>query len=353
MKLRGRFTLTLALAALVPIAVAAVVTRQRDRGELPRRLPGDARRSAEAAIEREVERLAAAGRRRGDVAREPRPPVRRRPAARSRQGADGLAARDAARELREQAGPTMRGLSLDVLTITGPDDVVLVLAALPAASIGESEPAEVRERADQRPAAGVLRRATRSSERTPASRPCSSREAARSGRATAATRSRCRGRPPRRPTICSSPCAATGRVDARIVAPNRRGAGAAAAPGLGASSRRTRRSACRCSAPTAQPVAFIEVAVSDGDLDQRAAANITLISAALALGALGAVVLIGLLVARRTARDLDRLVEGSLAAARGDLDHRVPVRAQRRGRRGRERVQLHDGGSARRRRSGS
>jgi two-component system nitrogen regulation sensor histidine kinase NtrY len=37
--------------------------------------------------------------------------------------------------------------------------------------------------------------------------------------------------------------------------------------------------------------------------------------------------LIGLLVARRTARDLDRLVEGSLAAARGDLDHRVPVRS--------------------------
>jgi len=39
-------------------------------------------------------------------------------------------------------------------------------------------------------------------------------------------------------------------------------------------------------------------------------------------------VLIGLLVARRTARDLDQLVAGSLAAARGDLDHRVPVRSE-------------------------
>jgi two-component system, NtrC family, nitrogen regulation sensor histidine kinase NtrY len=48
----------------------------------------------------------------------------------------------------------------------------------------------------------------------------------------------------------------------------------------------------------------------------------------LALGALGAVVLTGLLVARRTAGDLDLLVEGSLAAARGDLEHRVPVRAK-------------------------
>jgi nitrogen fixation/metabolism regulation signal transduction histidine kinase len=38
--------------------------------------------------------------------------------------------------------------------------------------------------------------------------------------------------------------------------------------------------------------------------------------------------LIGLLVARRMARDLDLLVEGSLAASRGDLDHRVPVRSK-------------------------
>jgi two-component system, NtrC family, nitrogen regulation sensor histidine kinase NtrY len=39
-------------------------------------------------------------------------------------------------------------------------------------------------------------------------------------------------------------------------------------------------------------------------------------------------VLIGLFVARRTARDLDALVQGSLAASRGDLDHRVLVRSR-------------------------
>jgi nitrogen fixation/metabolism regulation signal transduction histidine kinase len=76
-----------------------------------------------------------------------------------------------------------------------------------------------------------------------------------------------------------------------------------------------------------KPVAFVEVAVSDGGLDQ-VLRQITLTSALLALGALIGVVLIGLFVARRTARDLDRLVEGSLAAARGDLDHRVPVRSK-------------------------
>ena len=75
------------------------------------------------------------------------------------------------------------------------------------------------------------------------------------------------------------------------------------------------------------PVATIELAVSDGDM-ARVLRNITLTSAGLAAVALIGVVLIGLLVARRTARDLDQLVAGSLAAARGDLDHRVPVRSE-------------------------
>jgi signal transduction histidine kinase len=75
------------------------------------------------------------------------------------------------------------------------------------------------------------------------------------------------------------------------------------------------------------PVAFVEIAVSDGNLD-AVLRKLTITSAGLALAALGAVVLIGLLVARRMARDLDLLVEGSLAASRGDLDHRVPVRSR-------------------------
>nr|MBA2322164.1 HAMP domain-containing protein [Deltaproteobacteria bacterium] len=79
--------------------------------------------------------------------------------------------------------------------------------------------------------------------------------------------------------------------------------------------------------PDGAPVAFIEAAVSDGNLD-AVLRKLTYTSAGLALAALGAVVLIGLLVARRTARDLDLLVEGSLAASRGDLDHRVPVRSK-------------------------
>lgn len=45
----------------------------------------------------------------------------------------------------------------------------------------------------------------------------------------------------------------------------------------------------------------------------------------LALGTLVAVVTLGLWTMRRTTRDLERLVEGATAAARGELDHRVEV----------------------------
>jgi nitrogen fixation/metabolism regulation signal transduction histidine kinase len=79
--------------------------------------------------------------------------------------------------------------------------------------------------------------------------------------------------------------------------------------------------------PDKVPVAWVEVAVSDKDID-RLLRDSALTSALLALGALAAVVLVGLFVARRTTRDLEQLVEGSIAAARGDLDHRVPVRSK-------------------------
>jgi nitrogen fixation/metabolism regulation signal transduction histidine kinase len=79
--------------------------------------------------------------------------------------------------------------------------------------------------------------------------------------------------------------------------------------------------------PDGKPVAYVEAAVSDRKLtdDLR---NITVISALVAALALGVVVVIGLFISRRLAHDLEQLVEGSLAAARGDLDHRVPVRSK-------------------------
>ena len=75
-----------------------------------------------------------------------------------------------------------------------------------------------------------------------------------------------------------------------------------------------------------KPIAHVDIAVASND--PAVLRQLTYTSIGLAVAALVAVILLGIIVARRTARDLDALVAGSLAAARGDLDHRVPVRSK-------------------------
>jgi len=145
MKLRGRFTLALALAALVPIAVAAVVTRQviaaSARADYRER-----RRTAEITLAVEVKRL-----------REQVEAVARTLASHTHPFVGNLLL-DLAKQttgrldyaseqwLREQSEPVMHGLSLDVLTITDKADRVLCSPHAPG-KIGESNHPEVRERA--------------------------------------------------------------------------------------------------------------------------------------------------------------------------------------------------------------
>src|SRR5262245_1620800 len=124
MKLRGRFTLTLALAALVPITVAAVVygkvTASREYGRYAAE-----RDEANLTLQRELLRLE-----KGvtdtalSLSAHDHPLV----AEMLIDYAKGNGELDAAaqRKLREGSTPLMRGLSLDTLTITGPDDVVQV-----------------------------------------------------------------------------------------------------------------------------------------------------------------------------------------------------------------------------------
>ncbi len=76
-----------------------------------------------------------------------------------------------------------------------------------------------------------------------------------------------------------------------------------------------------------EPVAWVEIAVGEQLLGELLD-EVTVASAALAAAALLLTVLFGVLVARRMTRDLDRLVEGAQAAARGDLGHRVAVPAR-------------------------
>ena len=74
-------------------------------------------------------------------------------------------------------------------------------------------------------------------------------------------------------------------------------------------------------------VAWIEMSFSQAEL-QQVLRQVTWLSAGLGLAALVVTVLLGLWVSARMTRDLDELVVGAQAASRGDLDHQVPVRTR-------------------------
>ncbi len=319
MKLRGRFTLTLALAALVPITVAAVVTtrviadRERERYESDRT-------DAEATLERELGRLqklvtdAASS-----LAAHDNPLV----AEMLIDYAKGNGELDAAaqRKLRERSGPFMRGVSLDLLTITGPDDVVQV-APHYRAKIGDID-TSIRELATSH--AGAAFYAIESTMTGRAKEDHLIVEAAQLSRGAGYTVALSVGRKLTADLLDS--LRVKKNVDARIVGvdmktvlvePRRKDWAVLASHTL---------TSKPLPGSDGKPVAYVQIAVSDAGLADILR-RLTLTSALLALGALGAVVLTGMFVARRTARDLDLLVEGSLAASRGDLDHRVPVRSK-------------------------
>ncbi len=320
MKLRGRFTLTLALAALVPIAVAAAVTRQVIVASARADYEDD-RANAEQAARRELDNqqfdLTTAGAALADD-RHPFVGVLLGELAKGT-----LADPRVIRGLREQAGQVMRGLALDVLTVTGPDDTVLITPHNRGAT-DDTNP-EVRTRAVQTGGEAYF---VFDAIRTGATvKPMLVGQSAHVSKKDGYEVYVWVGRSVSQRLLDN--LRRPGRTDARIVDAS----GAELLPPVGSGGKTWAQLATDppvrvpMRGPDGQEVAVVEVAVSDGDLDQ-VLRNITLISMGLAAAALLAVVLIGLLVARRTARDLESLVEGSLAAARGDLDHRVPVRSK-------------------------
>ena len=317
MKLRGRFTLTLALAALVPISVAAIVTRQVIAASY-RSDYEETRQTVEAAVGNELDDMTAqVSEAVASLADSHNPFIG---ILLGELGKGTLDDGKVLRSLREQGGQVMRGLSLQTLTVTGPDDKVLITPHYRDAT--DDKDASVRERAVKTGGnAYFVRDTIRNGPTVETPLVVQSAHLARSGGFTVALSAgrRVTGR-------FLDKLRRQGRIDARIVDP----AGNVLLPaGTADWTKLAKDPPLRkpLHGPNGETVAFVEIAVSDGDLDQLLR-NITLISALSAFGALGAVVLIGLLVARRTARDLDQLVEGSLAAARGDLDHRVPVRSK-------------------------
>jgi signal transduction histidine kinase len=319
MKLRGRFTVTLAFAALVPISLAAVITTRSYANKLHTDYIGK-RELAVASVNRELRQLGKSVRDAATaLANKDHPFV----------GAllidlgnsNGTPSREEERHLREQEIPTMKGLSLDILTVTGPDDIVIVSPHY-RGKINDPNPMPVmRQRAD---ATGGTPFFTRDSIWTGHTAEnvlvIESAQVARDAHYSVVVVAG------KRVTDDLLSLELGDATDARVVLPS----GEVLFPpknGDAAWAKLAKDPPIRTAmpGPDGNPIAYIEVAISDGGLDHLLLNNI-LTAALLALGALAVVVLVGSLVARRTARDLDQLVEGSIAAARGDLEYRVPVR---------------------------
>jgi len=328
MKLRGRFTLTLALAALVPISVAAVVTRQVI-ASTARQDYRDQRKTSELAvvgvIERHLKQVDEAVK---SLARDDHPYV----AGMLRDHIKNKLT-EKLNSVREQAVPWKNGLSLDVLTIvddTRPTNIVLVSAHLRSAN-NEQDSANIRKRAIDTKGSPYFAIETvqlpLEVRRPPNSKDIETvlvAEAARLSTDGPYSFGVLAGR--KFDADLLSSVVREGRVDVRVVD----GTGKVLVPPRGKDWDELvvdPPSTIQLPGVGGATFATVEIAVSDGDLD-AVLRKLTYTSAGLALAALGAVVLIGLLVARRTARDLESLAEGSLAAARGDLDHRVPVRSK-------------------------
>ncbi len=320
MKLRGRFTLTLALAALVPISVAAVVTRQVIASSVRSDYESE-RANALQAVQREVETLKSEVEAAADALADSSNPfigviLSELANKNSRSEKEWVMI---LRNLRDQGGQVMRANSLQALTVVTSEDIVLISP-------------HYRDATDDR-------------DPTPRERAIKSKQ--RGGDAYYTFVQVRQG--PKLETILVAQASRTSRKDAYTVAlsasrevteklldrlrgprTSARLVDAQGIPKLGTKEEAAKTARDPIVVPLRGPndevVAQIEVAVSDAGLDELLT-NLTLISAGLAVGALVLVVLVGLLVARRTARDLESLVEGSLAAARGDLDHRVPVRS--------------------------
>ena len=320
MKLRGRFTLSLALAALVPITVAAVVTRQVIAGRSLAEY-SELRRSAEDSMKREIaqlsEEMKAAAEGISDRGGEFAGPILSRI---KNNQADQ-------QEFRRWGASKMKDASLAVLTVTDHEDQAIISPHFPGQVLQRLP--EIRRVAGTTREKDGRNRAYFSWE--PAEDPKTRRlgdilvvKVARTAKDGVHEIALSAGRQVRNENL--DPARLSRRVDARIVDP----AGKVLLPPKTRDWERLAADApieIPLPGPDGKTAATLEIAVSDGDL-AGVLRKVTYISAGLAIAALGVVVLIGLFVARRTARDLDLLVEGSLAAARGDLDHRVPVRSK-------------------------
>jgi signal transduction histidine kinase len=314
MRLRPGFALWFSLAALVPIAVAAVATRevvsQSYTDEFAR-----VRRAAEATLSRERKRLE--GTVTDVLASMQRHPLVDGVFVELRKHGGALPP-DTRRDIKDKAGDYLRGLGLDVLILAETDDQILAAPHYrPLQDTADPEPA-ARARATEGRACYVREPIMRNGQVVPVLT-VSAAQQFREGR--------------HRLTVVAGQEVGAAlldtvrqaeRIDARILDAQ---GNVLVPPVQPWSTGAAEIFRVPLPGPDGVPMAIIETAISRADLD-RLLTQVTAASLMLAAAALVATILLGMFVARRMTRDLDRLVEGAQAAARGDLDHRVDVRAR-------------------------
>ncbi len=314
MRLRGRFALWFAIAAVVPIAAAALVTREyvatSFRDDYLR-----TRAAAETAMRHELARHEALTVAAAESLANKNSPFTGVLLLDLINSGGQLDSRTRLRH-HDAAEQMMRGLGLQVLLVTDRADQLLI-APHDNAAVGEKVK-QPRTLARREGGGAVY---TFEAVITPRSRTkilvTEAAAIARDGGQEAVVLV---GREINADLVKS--VRRTGQIDARLVAADGRELVAPAESGWGSLGTSPLRVAL--AGPDGETVAWIEIAVWDKDL--TALQNrVSLIAAVGAAAALILTIFLGAYIAGRITRGLDLLVAGAQAAAKGDLDHRVPV----------------------------
>ena len=318
MKLRGRFTIWFALAAVVPIAAAALGTRQvlsnNYRQAYLRR-----QRAAEDLAAQEIKRLQReVAVTVESLAQHDTPYVDgllvelEKHGGRLQQPALG----EVMRRLQEQGTQLMKPLRLDVLMLIDGEGVVMF--APHSSAQGDRDRAPI-ERAERTRGAPVFARETIIRGAVTGQRLVV--ESARTVRRGPYAVTVVGGRVIDRDTLAA--LRQDKAVSARVVDEH----GAVLVSVAGSWEGAPGGQVLRLPLPGdgERPIAWLELSVSQAELE-TVLRQVSLLSVGAGAAALLATVLLGLWVAGRMTRDLDELVVGAQAASRGDLDHQVPVR---------------------------
>jgi len=314
MKLRGRFTLWFGLAALVPIAAAALVTRSivsgalRDDAARGRAVSTKEMRRVLAVVEGDVKsRVAGLATRDGGYAGGTLLELQKH---------EGMLPSEARKRLNDSGGPLMRQISLDLLYLLDQDDRVLD-APHYVPALGEK--------------AADLGAAARQSGGKPyyAMETLLEPGGIQSVLVLEAAR-----------TVVEEEYAVSiigaRRIEASLFESVRKlegvrlrvvsARGKEFVPPEGTWSEKSERFSFPLLGRDGKEIARVEMTIVNEALP-AVLEKVTLYSAALALAALLLTLLLGFLVAKRMTRDLDFLVAGAHAVARGELDHQVQTRS--------------------------